>query len=266
MSVSALAGLLDSHGAEASVPESILPALAGTSGNGIETSATQLAREVMQVMKWTKIKLISAITVVAACLVGLVAVQVSGTETRATSGPHDTTIRSEHSEKEHLAALRGKASATRQGIQPSTPAPAEKEIVRAPVPRKRDAAPETQKETVAAVGPKVQPSISESPTILAMKEGIEGSSSMEQDTTPKTSEETFAATEQEVRPDPPGPATSPPPSDAAAKVEANQKRTSISHPYSVYLGSYGTLERVEKAVSKYKENGLSSLYCQEEDL
>ncbi len=158
------------------------------------------------------------------------------------------------------------APATRQGVQPSTPTPVKKEIVRAPVPRKRNAAPETRKETVAAATQEVQPSTSEPPTIPAMKERIEGSSPMEQNTTPKTSKETLAATEQEVRPEPLEPATSPPPSDAAEKAEANQKGTSTSYPYSVYLGSYSTLEGVERAVSEYKENGLSSLYWQEVDL
>jgi cell division septation protein DedD len=99
-----------------------------------------------------------------------------------------------------------------------------------------------------------------------MKESIEESSPIEQNTTPKISKETLAAIDQEVRPESPRPTTPPPPSDATARAEANQKKTSISHPYSVYLGSYGTLERVEKAVSTYYENGLSSLYWQEVDL
>jgi cell division septation protein DedD len=158
------------------------------------------------------------------------------------------------------------APTTRQRNQPSTRASGEKEIVRAPVPKKRDAAPDTQVETVAAVTPKVQPSSSEPPTILAMKESVEESSPIEQRKTPKTSKETFAATDQKVQPEPPGPITSPPPSDIAAKAEANQKEISISYPYSVYLGSYGTPERMEKAVSKYKENGLSFLHWQEVDL
>ena len=180
----------------------------------------------------------------------------------------DKTVEVSSSKKQEITpeTLRETPPAARQGVQPSTPTPAEKEIVRAPVPRKRDAAPEPQKETVAAVTPEVQPSTSEPPTILAMKESIEGSSPTEQNTTPKISKETVAATDQEVRPEPSRPATSPPLSDAAAKAEANQRETSISYPYSVYLGSYSTLEGVEKAVSEYNENGLSSLYWQEVDL
>jgi cell division septation protein DedD len=162
--------------------------------------------------------------------------------------------------------LREKAPAIRQGVQPSTPASVEKEIVRAPVPRKRDVASQPRKETVSAVSPEVQPSTSEPPTILGMKESVEGSSPTEQDTTPKTSKETFVATKQEVRPESPEAAIPPPLGDATVRAETNQKETSTSYPYSIYLGSYGTLERAEKAVLKYKENGLSSLYWQEVDL
>jgi len=176
----------------------------------------------------------------------------------------DKTVEVSSAKKQEITpdTSRETTPATRQGVQPSTPTLAKKEIVRAPVPRKRDAASEPQKE----ITPEVQPSTSEPPAILAMKESIEGSSPTEQNTTPKTSKETFVATEQEVRPEPPGPATSPSPSDAAVKAEANQKETSTSYPYSVYLGSYSTLEGAERAVSVYNENGLSSLYWQEVDL
>ncbi len=162
--------------------------------------------------------------------------------------------------------LREKSPVTRQGIQPSTPASVEKEIVRAHVPRKRNAGPETQKETVKAVIPEVKPSTSEPPTILAMKESVEGSSPLDQNTTSTTPKRTLITTDLEVQPQPPEPATPPPPGDASVKAESNQIKTSISHPFSVYLGSYSTLKSTEKAISKYNENGLSSLYWQEVDL
>ncbi|MBN1830852.1 MAG: SPOR domain-containing protein, partial [Deltaproteobacteria bacterium] len=162
--------------------------------------------------------------------------------------------------------LRERSPATKQGIQPSTPASAEKEIVRAPVPRKRDAGPKTQKETVDADIQEVQPSTAEPPIILAMKENVEGSSPRDQNTTSTTSKETFVTTDLEVQPQPPEPATPPPPGDAFVKAEANQSNASISRPYSVYLGSYSTLKSTEKAISNYNENGLSSLYWQEVDL
>ena len=162
--------------------------------------------------------------------------------------------------------LKESAPAAKQGVQPSTPAPTKREIVRAPVPRRRDAAPETPKQTVAALTPEVHPSTSGPPPILAMKESVEEIAPVEQDTTPKISKETFPATEQEVRPEPSDAAISPPPSDAAAKAEANQRETSTSYPYTVYLGSYRTIGGVEKALPVYNEKGLSSLYWQEVDL
>jgi hypothetical protein len=180
----------------------------------------------------------------------------------------DKTVEIPSAKKQEITPepLRETAPAAKQGVQPSTPASTKREIVRAPVPRRKDAAPETQKETVAALAQDVQPSTSEPPPILAMKESVEGIAPVKQDTTPKTPKETSPATEQEVRPEPSGLATSPPPSEAAAEAEANQRETSTSYPYTVYLGSYRTIGGVEKAVPVYSEKGLSSLYWQEVDL
>ncbi len=162
--------------------------------------------------------------------------------------------------------LRETAPTPRQGGQPSTPLSAEKEIIRAPVPKKQDTTPKTQKETAADVTPKTQPSTSEPTTIVAMKERKKESSPLEQNTAPKISKETSALAEQEVRPESSGAEAFSPPSDTAVKAEVNQKETPKLYPYSVYLGSYSSLDGVERALLEYSKNGLSSLYWQEVDL
>jgi cell division septation protein DedD len=50
---------------------------------------------------------------------------------------------------------------------------------------------------------------------------------------------------------------------AVTKASAPTAKTS-SHPYSIYLGSFRTLERAKKAISQYSKRGLSP-YCSKVD-
>jgi cell division septation protein DedD len=164
-------------------------------------------------------------------------------------------------------ASKKKALTERQGIQLPTSTPLRKEIFRALVPRKQVTIPEAPKKTVPAISPEIQPLTSETPTVQVIKNN-EGSIPPEQDTTLETSKETVVTAEQEIRLDEPPhkPVTSLPSSNAVAKVKIGQKETLTSFSYSVYLGSYATLERAEKAISTYNENGLLSLFWQEVNL
>ncbi len=151
-------------------------------------------------------------------------------------------------------------SAAKQGIQlstasPSSPAPlVKREIVRAPVPKRQETIPKKSTVPVATAKQEVRPLASESSTVPAEKETVETAPPKKPDTTSKTSAKTVVATKQEET------------HGDDAKVQTVHTQTVTSHPYSVYLGSYGSLERAEKAIMKYKEDGLSSLYWQEVDL
>jgi cell division septation protein DedD len=49
---------------------------------------------------------------------------------------------------------------------------------------------------------------------------------------------------------------------ALGKEELFPEENSVPHPYSVYLGSYQTRERAEKAVSGYRKKGLSAYWVE----
>jgi capsular exopolysaccharide synthesis family protein len=51
---------------------------------------------------------------------------------------------------------------------------------------------------------------------------------------------------------------------AVAKTPSAPPKETLSHPYSLYLGSFRTLERAKKAISLYSEKGLSP-YCSRVD-
>jgi cell division septation protein DedD len=62
-----------------------------------------------------------------------------------------------------------------------------------------------------------------------------------------------------------GTATSPPSSPPVARERVSSEKPLssekiLSYPYSLYLGSYGTLKRAKKAVSMYGKKGLSPAY------
>jgi hypothetical protein len=69
---------------------------------------------------------------------------------------------------------------------------------------------------------------------------------------------------------PPPPAVKEPPKPVAHPAKrASQARASslpakppVSYPYSVYLGSYGSLERAQRAVSMYEKKGLSPYWVE----
>ncbi len=151
-------------------------------------------------------------------------------------------------------------SAAKQGVQLSTADPSsqsllvKKEIVRAPVLKRQETIPKKSTETVVAAEQKVRPLASESSTVPAKKETVETTPPKKLDTTPKPSAKTVVTAKQEET------------HEDDAKVQTVHRETVTSYPYSVYLGSYGSLERAEKAIIEYKEDGLSSLYWQEVDL
>ena len=151
-------------------------------------------------------------------------------------------------------------SAAKQGVQLSTADPSsqsllvKKEIVRAPVLNRQETIPKKSTETVVAAEQKVRPLASESSTVPAKKEAVETTPPKKLDTTPKPSAKTVVAAKREET------------HEDDAKVQTVHRETVTSYPYSVYLGSYGSLERAEKAIIEYKEDGLSSLYWQEVDL
>jgi hypothetical protein len=152
------------------------------------------------------------------------------------------------------------ASAAKQEIQLSTADPSsqsllvKKEIVRAPILKRGEPIPKKLTETVADVEQKVRPLASESSTVPAKKETVETASPKELDITSETSAKTVVAAKQEET------------HGDDTKVETAHRETVRSYPYSVYLGSYASLERAEKAIMEYKEDSLSSLYWQEVDL
>jgi cell division septation protein DedD len=49
---------------------------------------------------------------------------------------------------------------------------------------------------------------------------------------------------------------------ALGKEELFPEESSVPYPYSVYLGSYQTLERAERAVSRYRKKGLSAYWVE----
>jgi hypothetical protein len=151
-------------------------------------------------------------------------------------------------------------SAAKQGVQLSTADPSsqsllvKKEIVRAPILKRQETVPKKLTESVVAAEQKVRSLASESSTVPAKTEPVETTPPKKLDTTLKTSEKTVVAAKQEKTP------------EDDAKGQTKRRETVTSYPYSVYLGSYGSLERAEKAIIEYKEDGLSSLYWQEVDL
>jgi cell division septation protein DedD len=49
--------------------------------------------------------------------------------------------------------------------------------------------------------------------------------------------------------------------EGSVEEERLPKTTALSYAYAIYLGSYGTIERVEKAVSSYRQKGLSPYWA-----
>jgi cell division septation protein DedD len=64
--------------------------------------------------------------------------------------------------------------------------------------------------------------------------------------------------------EPVAPKTSPTSKPVAVTKTSSPKEKTLLHPYSIYLGSFRTLERAKRAISLYRKRGLSP-YCSKVD-
>lgn len=77
---------------------------------------------------------------------------------------------------------------------------------------------------------------------------------------PRKPQKKAATTAQEIRVEKPNPATTVQSSDIPPKLEAVQQGRSESYPYSIYLGSFKGIDRARKAVSTFRQKGVSAYW------
>ncbi len=135
---------------------------------------------------------------------------------------------------------------------------AKNEMIENPAPVKQDVTiPTTSAAAVETVKLDNENKTPEPPPIGPEKGMIEGSTPKKPDNpVSETPKETIVTAKQEVSPANPQHSRSTH-SDEAAKTEMFQRDERKSYPYSIYLGSYKNIDRIQEAISIFKKKGLS---------
>ena len=148
----------------------------------------------------------------------------------------------------------------------SKPKPAEPEMKRVISPQKETLKTPSE-EKAEGISPVPKPLVVEKkPVIIIRPPSQVGASKKPMEATPDTAavQPSGPVIANKSQPEPPAPSrgtTSKP--VAVTRASAPTVKT-LSHPYSIYLGSFRTLERAKKAISQYSKRGLSP-YCSKVD-
>ena len=150
--------------------------------------------------------------------------------------------------------------------KPKPAVPAEPEVKRV-IPLQKETLKKPSEEKAEGISPAPKPLVVEKkPVITSRPPSQEGASKkpIEAKPAPAAVQPSGPVIAKKSQPEPPAPSrgtTSRP--VAVTKASAPTVKT-LSHPYSIYLGSFRTQERAKKAISQYSKRGLSP-YCSKVD-